>query len=80
VFSLLVAGLGLVLSLVLAVMADRVVKGLALVQDAAGRALCGGAFGRRRAVAVHVRAVGRRRELRAAIGIEWNHLLDGTTR
>jgi sn-glycerol 3-phosphate transport system permease protein len=30
-------------------------------------------------VAVHVRAVDRRRELRAArLGIDWNHLLNGT--
>jgi sn-glycerol 3-phosphate transport system substrate-binding protein len=41
-------------------------QGLALLQDAADLALRGGAGGGRRAVAVHVRAVDRRRELRAA--------------
>ena len=68
VFSVLVAGLGLSISLLLAVMADRVVKGSAPVQDAADLALRGGAGGGRRAVAVHVRAVDRRGQLRAARG------------
>ena len=66
------------ISLLLAVMADRVVRGAARLQDAADLALRGGAGGGRRAVAVHVRAVdGHRRATRCgALGIEWNHLLN----
>jgi hypothetical protein len=56
VFSVLVALLGLALSLVLAVMADRVVKGSRWYKNAADLALRGGAGGGRGAVAVHVRA------------------------
>ena len=63
---------------VLAVFADRVVRGAIALQDAADLALCGGARGGRRAVAVHVRAERRRRRRTrcAQPGIDWNHLLD----
>ena len=66
-------------SLLLAVMADRVVRGAGGLQDAADLALRGGAGRRRRAVAVHVRAVDRHRQPTAlrGVGIDWNHLLNG---
>ena len=71
--------LGLSLSLLLAVFADRVVKGAARLQDAADLALRGGAGGGRRAVAVHVRAVASASSPTrcARIGFDWNHLLNG---
>ena len=66
VFSVLVAVLGL--SVVAAAGGDGRPRGARrrALQDAADLALRGGAGGGRRAVAVHVRAVGRRRQLRAA--------------
>ena len=66
VFSVLVAGLGHLISLLLAVFADRVVAARAVYKHAADLALRRGAGGGRRAVAVHVRAVDRHRRLRAA--------------
>jgi sn-glycerol 3-phosphate transport system permease protein len=78
VFSLLVATLGL--THVAAAGGDGRPRGQGRhgLQDAADLALCGGAGGGRRAVAVHVRAVigvvsyGLR-----AMGFDWNHLLNG---
>ena len=73
-----VAGSGLAVSLLLAVMADRVVAARHL-PHAADLALRRGARGGRRAVAVHVRPDDRHLSLRAArLGIDWNHLLNGT--
>jgi hypothetical protein len=66
VFSILVAVAGLAISLLLAVFADRVIKGAHGLQDAADLALRGGAGGGRGAVAVHVCAVHRHRVVRAA--------------
>ena len=68
VFSLLVAGFGLAISLLLAVFADRIIKGADVLQDDAGVAVRRGAGGRRRAVALHVLAQRRRARLLAAPG------------
>ena len=76
---MLVAVLGIGLSLLLAVFADRVVRGAHVLQDAADLALRGGAGGGRRAVAVHVLALASASSPTrcAALGIDWNHLLNG---
>ena len=65
IFSVLVAGFGISIALVLAVFADRVLRG-ARLQDATGMAVRSGARGGRCALAVHVCAVDRHRALRAA--------------
>ena len=66
VFSVLVAGLGIGISLLLAVFADRVVRGAADLQDAADLALRGRTRSGRRAVALHVLAEHRHRLVLAA--------------
>ena len=79
VFSFWVAGLGLVLSLVLAVMADRVVKAsrwyrtLLVVPYAVAPSVAGIMWVFMFAPSVGVVSYGL-----GKIGIEWNHLLDGT--
>jgi sn-glycerol 3-phosphate transport system permease protein len=66
------------MSLLLAVMANRVVRGRWHLQDPADLALRRGAGGGRRAVAVHVRLALWRGPLRLRqMGIDWNHLLNG---
>ena len=65
-FSVLVAGFGIALSLVLAVFADRIVRGAHVLQDLPDPALRGGAGRGRRAVGLHVLAHARRGGLRAA--------------
>jgi hypothetical protein len=70
---------------VLAVMADRHIDGSSfgrhgyLYKTAADLALCGGAGGRRRAVAVHVQSLARHRwpGRPAGLGFDWNPLLNG---
>ena len=60
-------------------MADRQIRGAMAYKTLADLALCRGAGRRRRAVAVHVPALARHRWRRgcAAIGIDWNPLLNG---
>ena len=67
------------ISLVLAVFADRVMRGAHVLQDAADLAVRGRARGRRRAVAVPVQPDARHRRATrcSAIGIDWNQLLNG---
>ena len=78
IFSVLVAGIGLAVSLVLAVFADRVLRGATRLQDAADLALRGRAGGRRRAVAVPVqsRRSASSRTGCSGSGIDWNPLLE----
>ena len=79
VFSFWVALLGLVLSLVLAVMADRVVKGsrwyktLLVVPYAVAPSVAGVLW-----VFMFAPSVGVVSWMLGKVGIEWNHLLDGT--
>lgn len=54
VFSVLVATLGIGISLVLAIFADRIVRGAMLLQNPADPAVCGGPCGGRCVVGVHV--------------------------
>ena len=78
-FSRAGRGLGIALSLLLAVFADRVHPRRARLQDAADLAVRGGARGGRRAVAVHVRAdaSASSRTRCGSVGIDWNRLLNG---
>ena len=80
VFSVLVAALGLSISLVLAVFADRVHPRRGRLQDAADLALRRRAGRRGDPLAVPVQShAGRRRALaRRGSGIPWDPLLDGT--
>ena len=79
IFSLLVAGLGLSISLLLATMADRVIKGSGLY-----RTLLIGPYAVAPAVAgvlwlfMFAPSIGVVSYALNAVGIPWNHLLDGT--
>ena len=79
VFSVLVAGLGLTLSLLLAVMADRVVKGTALYRTmliwpyAVAPAVAGVLW-----LFMFAPSIGIVSYALRALGIDWNHLLNGT--
>ena len=79
VFSVLVAGLGLLASLTLAVMADRVVRGALLYRTlliwpyAVAPSVAGVLWLFMLAPSIGVVSHGLR-----AMGIDWNHLLDGT--
>jgi sn-glycerol 3-phosphate transport system permease protein len=79
IFSVLVAGLGLSLSLMLAVMADRVVKGTGLYRTflilpyAVAPAVAGVLWLFMFAPSIGIVSFALR-----AIGIDWNHLLNGT--
>jgi sn-glycerol 3-phosphate transport system permease protein len=79
VFSLLVAGLGLAISLLLATMADRVLKGSGLYRTlliwpyAVAPAVAGVLW-----LFMFAPSIGVVSYALNAIGIRWNHLLDGT--
>ena len=79
VFSVLVAGLGLVLSLLLAIMADRVIRGagwyktLLIWPYAVAPAVAGVLW-----LFMFAPSIGVVSYTLNAIGIPWNHLLDGT--
>jgi sn-glycerol 3-phosphate transport system permease protein len=79
IFSLLVAGLGLALSLLLATMADRVIKGSGLYRTlliwpyAVAPAVAGVLW-----LFMFAPSIGVVSYALNAIGIPWNHLLDGT--
>ncbi|MFO1328373.1 MAG: sn-glycerol-3-phosphate ABC transporter permease UgpA [Rubrivivax sp.] len=79
VFSLLVASIGLLVSMMLAVMADRVVKGAALYKTlliwpyAVAPVVAGVLWLFMFAPSIGVVSYGLR-----ALGIDWNHLLNGT--
>ena len=80
IFSALVDRVRPVISLLLAVFADRVIARRDLLQDRPDPALCGGARGRRRAVVVSCSS--RRSDSSptalARCGIDWNHVLNGS--
>jgi sn-glycerol 3-phosphate transport system permease protein len=79
VFSVLVAGLGLVVSLLLAIMADRVIKGagwyktLLIWPYAVAPAVAGVLW-----LFMFAPSIGVVSYALNAVGIPWNHLLDGT--
>jgi sn-glycerol 3-phosphate transport system permease protein len=79
VFSVLVAGLGLTLSLLLAVMADRVVRGATLYRTlliwpyAVAPAVAGVLW-----LFLFAPSVGVVSYALRALGVDWNHLLNGT--
>ena len=74
-----VAVLSLSIALLLAVQADKQLRGRRRLPHAADLALCGRARGRRRAVDLHVPALARRAGARPAhdLGVDWNPLLNG---